>query len=80
MHQCTLCNGNDSISFYFFQSQYHSNESDSIMKEEEYEIYGFINMFWVIDNNPEHIIADPLLVYPCFNWYCVRSLKNCNWN
>ena len=24
-------------------------------------------------------IADPLLVYPCFNWYCV-SLKNCNWN
>ena len=23
---------------------------------------------------------DPLLVYPCFNWYCVRSLKNCNWN
>jgi len=26
------------------------------------------------------IIADPLIVYPCFNWYCVRNLKNCNWN
>ena len=28
----------------------------------------------------QRVIADPLLVYPCFNWYCVRSLKNCNWN
>ena len=26
------------------------------------------------------IIVDPLIVYPCFHWYCVRSLKNCNWN
>ena len=23
----------------------------------------------------DSLIADPLIFYPCFNWYCVRSLK-----
>ena len=36
--------------------------------------------FEAVGKHLKSFIADPLLVYPCFNWYCVRSLKNCNWN
>jgi hypothetical protein len=37
-------------------------------------------LFIVSTQIKRNVIAKDLIVYPCFNWYCVRKLKNCKWN